>query len=242
MTRRLRIVGRGRLGRALTAALAGSDGWEVELVAGHTTTPSAAAGVDLVLLCVPDAAIADVAGRLAPEASAVVAHCSGATGLDVLEPHERRASLHPLVSVPDEVRGAAALVGGWYAVSGDPLVAELVEALRGRSVAVADGDRQRYHAAAVVASNHLVALMGQVERIAGSMGLPLDAFLDLARGSLDNVAELGAGAALTGPVARGDWATVRAHLAAIDTSERAAYLAGVELAARLAGHDDVPVE
>ncbi len=241
MTLRLRVVGRGRLGSALAAALRSVDGWEVDLVAGRSVAADATAGIDLVLLCVPDAAIADVARRLTPDAGAVVAHCSGAAGLDVLAPHERRASVHPLVSVPDEARGAALLVGGWYAVSGDPLVGELVAALHGRPVEVADADRARYHAAAVVASNHLVALMGQVERIAGSIGLPLDAFLDLARGSLDNVADLGAAAALTGPVARGDWDTVRGHLAAIDPSERAAYLAGVALAARLAGHDEVPL-
>ncbi len=99
----------------------------------------------------------------------------------------------------------------------------------------------RIHAAAVVASNHLVALMGQVQRIGAAAGVPLQAYLDLAAGTLDNVAELGPQAALTGPVSRGDWATLRRHLAAIEPSERPAYLALAEAAARLAQRELPPL-
>jgi predicted short-subunit dehydrogenase-like oxidoreductase (DUF2520 family) len=105
-------------------------------------------------------------------------------------------------------------------VAGEPagalaLVEEVVADLGGRSFVVADGDRAAYHAAAVIASNHLVALLGQVERVAASVGLPLDAFLDLARVTVDNVAELGPAAALTGPASRGDQATLDRHRAAL---------------------------
>jgi predicted short-subunit dehydrogenase-like oxidoreductase (DUF2520 family) len=98
-------------------------------------------------------------------------------------------------------------------------------------------DRARYHAAAVIASNHMVALMGQVERMAAELGVPSEAFLDLAAASLENVAALGPTAALTGPVARGDWDTVRHHLGVLHPAERPAYLALAAEAARLAARD-----
>src|SRR5205823_4014841 len=82
-------------------------------------------------------------------------------------------------------------------------------------------------------ANHVVALLGQVERVATTSGVPLDAFLDLVRGAVDNAAALGPAAALTGPVARGDHDTVARHLAALDPSERAAYEAMSAEAQRL---------
>ena len=96
-------------------------------------------------------------------------------------------------------------------------------------------NRAAYHAAAVVASNHLVALLGQTERIAASVGVPLEAFLELAAASVDNVRRLGAAGALTGPAARGDEDTIRAHLEALEPAERDSYSAVAELARRLAG-------
>jgi len=233
--RRLRVVGRGRAGGSFDAALRAA-GWHVELL-GHDDPglPSAAEGVDLVLLCVPDGAIATTAAAVRPREGTVVAHCAGARTLEELAPHERRASVHPLVSMPDAVLGARRLEGAWFAVAGDPLAWEVVEALGGHPVEVPDEARVRYHAAAVIASNHLVALMGQVERVAATVGVPLEAFLELSRGSLDNVAEVGPAAALTGPVARGDERTVLAHLEALDPEERAAYRAMADAAARLVG-------
>ncbi len=196
----------------------------------------AAAGVDLLVIATPDAVVADIAAAVAPVATTVVAHLAGSLGLDALAPHARRASLHPLRSIPD---GSTDLSGAWFAVSGDALAREAVEAMGGRAVVVEDapgsGARAVYHAAAVVASNHVVALLAQVERLAASVGLPLGAFLDLVRGTIDNVELLGSAAALTGPVARGDWDTVRAHLAAVPAAERAAYVAMASEAARLAG-------
>jgi predicted short-subunit dehydrogenase-like oxidoreductase (DUF2520 family) len=186
--------------------------------------------------------VATVASAVAPAAGCVVAHLAGALGLDVLEPHARRASIHPLRSLPTTTSDVA---GAWFAVAGDPLAAEVVADLDGRFVDVADGDRVAYHAAAVMASNHLVALLGAVERVAATAGVPLDAFLDLVRGTVDNVAVLGPAAALTGPVARGDWETVRRHVEALPADERPTYEALSAAALQLlsganAPHDDHP--
>ena len=228
----VRVIGPGRAGSALAAALRDA-GWRVDGPLGRDHDPARlTTGARLVLLAVPDRAVAAVAASLAP-GDAVVAHVAGSLGLDVLAPHRRAASLHPLVSLPDADLGARRLVGAWFAVAGDPIASEVVAALGGRAVQVADEDRTTYHAAAAVAANHLVALLGQVDRLARSVGVPLDAYLDLARGALDNVAEVGPAAALTGPVARGDRETVARHLAAIPQDERPAYALVAELAQRL---------
>ena len=233
----LRIIGPGRAGSSLVRALDGA-GWTVAGVLGRDDDVRLAAdGVDLLVIATPDTAVADVAAGIGPVPSTVVAHLSGSLGLDVLAPHPRRASIHPLVSIPTPETD---LVGGWFAVAGDALAGEVVAALRGRLVEVADEQRTAYHAAACIASNHLVALLGQVERVAAAAGVPLDAYLDLVRATVDNVAALGPAAALTGPVARGDWATVERHLAALDPSEREAYRALADAAARLVQKDPVP--
>ena len=190
-----------------------------------------------MLLCVPDAAVAEVAAEVAPDDGCVVMHCAGSLTLGSLDPHVRRASVHPLVSLPSPSIGAERLRGAWFGVAGDPLARELVGDLGGVVVEPDEERRAEYHAAAVIASNHLVALMGQVERVAAAAGVPLAAYLRLAAGSLDNVAALGPAAALTGPVARGDWDTVRAHLAALSSDERPAYEALAREAARLVGAD-----
>lgn len=232
---RVRIIGPGRAGGALQRALT-RVGWSVAPLMGRDE-PIERAGddVDLVVIATPDSAVAAVAAAIEPRPDVVVAHLSGSLGLGPLARHPRAAVLHPLVALPDPERGADRLVGAWFglAATGDPLAAEVVAALAGRIVRVAEGDWVRYHAAAVIASNHLVALLGQVERVAGSVGAPLDAYLDLARGSLDDVAALGPVAALTGPVRRGDLDTVRRHLEAIPEDERATYRALSQEAGRL---------
>ena len=229
----LRVVGPGRAGGALALALHRA-GWTVEAPLGRDDDlRGAAQGVDLLVIATPDPVIAEVAAVVEPDPSTVVAHLAGALGLDVLGDHERRAALHPLVSLPDPETGAARLAdAAWFAVAGDPLVEQAVADLGGHAFTVADVDRTRYHSAAVIASNHLVALVGQVERVAPP-GVPLAAFLGLARGTIDNVAALGPAAALTGPVARGDWATVERHLEALPEDERPAYEAMVAEARRL---------
>ena len=234
MTPRVRVVGPGRAGGSFAAVLS-EVGWSVEVLPRDAPVVGAASGTDLLLLCVPDPAVAEVAGAVAPDPSTVVAHCAASLGLDVLGTHARRASLHPLVSMPDAAIGAARLRGAWFATAGDPLVHDVVDALGGRYVEVADADRVRYHATAAIASNHLVALLGQVARLAASVGVPLEAFLDLTRGGVESVAEVGPAAALTGPVVRGDVETVRRHLAALPAEERRAYRALAERAAALVG-------
>lgn len=231
----LRVVGPGRAGQSLMRALERA-GWAVAAPRHRDDDMAdAAAGVDLLVIATPDAAIAGVAAAVRPEPDTVVAHLAGSLGLDVLAPHRRRAAIHPLTALPDPETGAGRLASGaWFAVAGDALGARVVADLGGRSFTVADADRAAYHAAACIAANHLVALLGQVERVAVAAGVPFEAFIDLARGALHDVAARGPAAALTGPVARGDHATVARHLAALDPSERPAYEALAAAAARLA--------
>lgn len=227
-----RVIGAGRAGGSLATALRAA-GWRVDGPLGRDFGPDAAVGTNVLVLAVPDAAVASVATAVDP-GDAVVVHLAGSLGLDVLGRHRRVAAVHPLVSLPDETIGAERLRGAWYAVAGDPSVCrQLVETLEGRAVEVADDDRVRYHAAAAIAANHLVALLGQVDRIAGSIGVPLEAYLDLARGALDSVEAVGPRAALTGPVARGDWDTVARHVAALPQAERPAYSVLADAARRL---------
>lgn len=228
-----RIIGAGRAGSSLAGALEAA-GWQVDGPLGRDVDPSTAAtGTRLLVLAVPDGAVAELAQAVVP-GDAVVVHLAGSLTLDVLHPHDRVASVHPLVSLPDATIGAQRLRGAWFAVAGDEEAStSVVDALGGRAVQVRDEDRVRYHATAAIAANHLVALLGQVERLATSIGVPLEAYLDLARGALDNVTEVGAAAALTGPVARGDWATVARHLDALPADERATYSILADAARRL---------
>ena len=232
---RIRIIGPGRAGSALAIALERAS-WEVLPSLGRGDSfRGAAAGVDLLVIATPDASIAAVAAAVEPSDHAAIAHLSGSQGLVPLQGHPRPAVLHPLVALPDAERGAERLVGAWFglAADGDSLAAEAVASLRGKVVHVAEADWARYHAAAVIASNHLVALLGQAERVAAGSGAPIEAFLDLARGSLADVAVLGAAGALTGPVRRGDTDTVARHLEALPVEERPAYEAMAREASRL---------
>lgn len=234
----VRIVGPGRAGRSLAGALEAIGVEVLDLLGRSDDLTDAARGVDLLLLTVPDRAIADVAAAVRPVDSTVVAHCSGALGLDALAPHGRVAALHPLVTLPDATIGAVRLrTGAFFVVAGDQLVTDVALALGGRPLVVPPEGRAAYHAAACMAANHVVALLGQVERVAATVGLPLEAFLPLTRGALDDVALLGPADALTGPAARGDRATIDRHLAALPAAELPGYRAGVALAERLAGGD-----
>jgi predicted short-subunit dehydrogenase-like oxidoreductase (DUF2520 family) len=230
----VRVIGPGRAGSALGLALTAA-GWRVVPPLGrHDDLGPAAGGVDLLVIATPDAAIGPVARAVDPVPSTVVAHLSGSLGLGVLAPHPVVAAVHPLVALPNAEVGAARLTAGaWFAVAGDPMAVAVVEALGGRWFEVDDEHRAGYHAAAVIASNHLVALLGQAERVAASAGVPLDAYLDLVRATVQNVAELGPAAALTGPAARGDWITIERHLAALDPDERETYEVMARAARRL---------
>jgi len=205
------IVGAGRLGTALAAALGASS----PLGRGAD-----ARGATAVLLCVPDGEIA--AAAAAVERGPLVGHCSGATGLEVLAPHEA-FSLHPLMTVPagaprDVLAGAGCAVDG-----ATPRALAAAEALAARldmrATRVADEDRAAYHAAASIASNFLVTLEGAAERLAASAGVDRALLAPLVRAAVENWAQRGAEGALTGPIARGDEATVARQRAAV--AERA---------------------
>jgi len=240
----IRVVGRGRAGRSLAAVLSASSRvGAVELLAGRDDVDrlrdrdrlrDAGAGAEFVVLAVPDHAIASVSDAIA-ESPAIVVHLSGALGLDVLDRHSRAAALHPLVSLPNPEIGARRLRGAWCALGGEAEVTQLADALDARWFWISDTERARYHATAAWASNVVVGVLGEVERLAASMGLPLAAFVELSKGSVDNVASVGPSLALTGPVAREDWDTIRGHLDALDDDQRPLYLAGVRSVARLAG-------
>lgn len=238
---RLRVVGPGRAGGALELA-ARRVGWDVRTpIRRGEALEAALDDVDLVVVTTPDAVIPEVAAALPRRDDVVVAHLAGSLGLEALGAHTRRAALHPIVSLPSADVGADRLLdGAWFAVAGDPLVERLVGDLGGHAVEVDDDDRALHHAAAAVAANHLVALLAQVERLAWRAGVPLEAYLSIAHGAIDNVAELGPAEALTGPVARFDVGTVRRHLAALGDRERALYLALADEAALLSGRP-VPV-
>jgi predicted short-subunit dehydrogenase-like oxidoreductase (DUF2520 family) len=206
-------------------------GWTIAPPIRHgDDVRSAGEGTDVVLVATPDVNVAQVAAAVAPSDDVVVVHLAGSLTLEALAPHPRRASVHPLRSIPS---GDIDLRGAWFAVAGDDIACRIVADLGGHPIEVADDRRAAYHAAASIASNHLVALLGQVERVAATAGVPLAAYLDLVRGTVDNVAVLGPNDALTGPVRRGDDATIERHRSALADDERDAYDAMVVLARRL---------
>lgn len=229
------MIGPGRAGRSFAAALA-EVGWEATGVHGRPDPlRGLARGNDLVLIAVPDDSIAEVAAAIEPGTAAVV-HASGSKGLDVLAGHARRASVHPLVSLPDPTIGAKRLRGGGvFAVAGDPIAREVVTALGGEAIEVGDDQRAVYHATAAVAANHLVVLCAQVERLAATVGVPVAAYWDLMTGTLDNVSRMGAVSSLTGPAARGDVSTLVAHVHSLPPDEHALYVTLATHAAALAG-------
>ena len=199
----LAIVGRGRVGTALATAFerAGYD------VSGPLGRGADGAGSDVVLLCVPDAEIARAAAHITP--GPLVGHCSGATGLDALGPHEA-FSLHPLMTVTAQgadFSGAGAAIAGTTS-RGCALARELARALGMNPAEIAEADRAAYHAAASIASNFLITLEAAAERIGAAVGLERDQLVPLVRATVENWSRLGPARALTGPVARGDDATV----------------------------------
>lgn len=208
----LAVVGRGRVASAVIDGLRRTP-LRISEPLGHRPDVR---GYGVVLLCVPDAAIADAADAITP--GPLVGHCSGATGLDALAGHEA-FSLHPLMTVPvgsggDRLRGAGAAVAG-TSMAALGCARALATALGMRPFALAEADRAAYHAAASVASNFLLTLEEAAERIAAGTGLGREDLVPLVRATVENWAQLGSRDALTGPVARGDEATVAAQRAAV---------------------------
>ena|SRR5262245_6483095 len=198
MFTRVKVVGRGRVGSAIHARLE-----ERGLAAGGDA--------DLMLLCVPDQAIVEVAAHIPP--GPWVAHVSGATPLSSLAPHVQRFGLHPLQTFTRS-RGAEQIDGAWAAITAETDEARarawwLADRLGLRPFDLRDDMRVLYHAGAAMASNFLVTLHRAASRLFEHSGAPPDALLPLMRRTMDN------GFELTGPIARGDWSTVEAHLAAI---------------------------
>ncbi len=210
---RLAIVGAGRMGQALADALSAAA-IDIEGPLRRDESPSAAAGA--VLLCVPDSQIEAAAAALPARAGRLVGHTSAATPLAPLAAHEA-FSLHPLMTVTAE---GAAFAGATAAIAGaTPRALECAHALATtlgmRPVHVADADRAAYHAAASIASNFLVTLEGLAERLARTAGIDREPLVALVQASVANWAALGAERALTGPIARGDEATVARQRAAV---------------------------
>jgi predicted short-subunit dehydrogenase-like oxidoreductase (DUF2520 family) len=199
------VIGAGRLGRAIVQAL-GDTGADVHGPLGRVRSDEALDGAHVILLCVPDSAIHSVAASIA--VGPLVGHCSGALMLDVLEPHAG-FSLHPLIAATTrgaEFRGAGCAVAS-RTVAGLGVALELAHRLGMQAIEIADRDRALYHAAASMASNFLVTLEAEAERLGTLVGLDRAHLAHLAQTALNGWAELG-GAALTGPIARGDESTV----------------------------------
>src|SRR3954468_2064067 len=194
----VKVIGAGRVGSAIAARLAER---------GIASRPDP----DLVLLCVPDGAISECARTV--ETGPWVAHVSGATPLAALDPHVRRFSVHPL-QVFVRSRGPEQIDGAWAAVTGETDEAratgfELAATLGLQPFELADDCRRIYHAGTVFASNYLVTLYRAAAQLLDEAGAPVDALIPLMRRTIEN------GFELTGPIARGDWATVDAHVHAL---------------------------
>ena len=241
------IVGSGRLAQALARLLL-QRGEPVVCVAGRdparTRLAAAFIGAEIepvricelpgkasrFLIAVSDAAILPVAEALAPCVSGaeIALHTCGAKDIEDLRPLRLRGiscgTLHPLQTVCGPEQGAGALRGAAFAVSGDAAAVlwaeQIVRRLDGQMLRIPPAARSLYHAAAVMASNYLAALIDAAQSLmAASSGVDretaLRALAPLVRTAVDNIFERGPVAALTGPIERGAAATVRSHLDAL---------------------------
>jgi predicted short-subunit dehydrogenase-like oxidoreductase (DUF2520 family) len=205
MIETVRVVGTGRAGSAIAGRLAERG---LRVASGRET----AADAELVVLAVPDAVIGEVASQV--PIGPWVAHVSGATPLTALDPHTRRFSVHPLQTLTRE-RGPEQLDGAWGAVTAETdsaaeLARWLASTLGLRPFPLSDADKPLYHAGAAIASNFLVTLHRAAARLLAEARVPPEALLPLMERTMTN------GFDLTGPIARGDWSTVEAHLAALE--------------------------
>ena len=194
------VIGAGRVGSAVKVRLAER---------GIEERPDA----HIILLCVPDRAIAATVRGQTPDASQWVAHTSGATPLSALGPHKRRFGLHPLRSFT-RARGPEQLDGTPAAITAETdearrVAFELARLLGLDPFALAEEDRVLYHAGATIASNYLVTLHRAAAEIFREVGAPEAGIRSLMQSVIDN------GFELTGPIERGDWETVDLHLDAL---------------------------
>jgi len=256
------IIGPGRAGLGLALALrrAGADVLGVHgrrekkvprgLALSVGGTPPWLGHAEVVLLAVRDDALAPLVRELAAarrRRGQVFLHLSGALTSSVLAPLRRggahSGSMHPLMTV-SAVPGRAAshFRGAAFVLEGDAVAVRvarrLARALGGAPVTVRAAAKARYHAGAVFASNYVVAALAAAERLLVGAGFSRRAarraLAPLTQASVDNLAHSGPVASLTGPIARGDAATVRRHLAVLDPATRALYAALGRAALRLA--------
>jgi len=206
----LDIIGRGRMGTALAAALSAAG----VPVRGPMPRGADANGAAIVLLCVPDREIATASALLSP--GAIVGHVSASADLALLAPHERFV-MHPLLSVTgadaDFASATAAIDGS--TVRALAVARALATTLGMRPREVPAELRALYHAAASAASNYLVTLEAMAEALAAPVGLDRSAFVPLVRATVDSWAKHGARESLTGPIVRGDLDTERRQRAAV---------------------------
>ena len=238
------FVGAGAAGGALARALAAA-GVPVVAVTGkgperaHTlaaaipecaavpTAQDVADRADLVVLAVPDRAIAEVCASVRWRADAAVVHCSGAHSLDVLEPARAAGALvggcHPLQTLTGAPEDAARLAGSVFGIEAEEplrgMLADLVERIGGRPVFLSARDKALYHASAVLISNYTVTLAATAAGLWEAFGVDrrdgLRALLPLLQGTVANLEQHGVPNALTGPIARGDFGTLERHLNAL---------------------------
>ena len=196
------VVGAGRVGTAVASRL--DESLPTQLRGRELET----GGADLVLLCVPDRVVHEVAAAI--PVGPWIAHTSGARTLDALDPHVRRFSLHPLQTFVRH-RGPEQLDGAWAAIGAESPTAlaagfRLADLLRLQPFELDDDARLVYHAAAVMAQSFLVALHTAASGLMEEAGAPPEALLPLMRRTMENDFEL------TGPITRGDWETIERHL------------------------------
>ncbi len=252
MTLRVAVIGAGRMGQGLALALSRS-GTEVALL-GRTAKPvvspltvlvedwsGACRAADLLLIAVPDAAIASIAGLLHAEASIserqAVLHLSGLLGREALAPLAATGaglgSFHPLQTVADPRTAGERFRGAFAGIEGDERAlaagARLAELLGMTAVRIPEGAKTPYPAGATLVANYTVALVGMAVRLAEQAGVPPETaarlYLPLLQGTAENLDRLAPAAALTGAIRRGDAGTVAAHLSALTAGDRVLYAA-----------------
>ncbi len=232
------LVGPGRVGQSL-AAWAQAQGARCLAAVGRDGSPGlSTAGQDLLLIAVPDGVLAQVAADLAARPQAAVAlHTSGSLDAEVLAPLRgvgtmgtmgtAIGSLHPLKAFPQPLTDPEQAHGVFFAVDGDAaacaLAFRLAASWRAEAAEVPAAARTLYHFAATLAAGGVVTLLALAEEIAVRLRLPaavVRGYLELSRGAVAAAIEADAAgrpvaAALTGPAARGDRATVERQLAAL---------------------------
>jgi predicted short-subunit dehydrogenase-like oxidoreductase (DUF2520 family) len=224
------VIGPGKLGSAL-ASLLQRAGHDCLGMIGREPQPDLSARADIVFITTPDGAIADVCRATVQcggiRRGALVMHCSGALPASILEAARgvdaQLGSLHPLQTVATAQMGVRNLPGSYCCIEGDadavPTLRTLAEALGMTPLAIATEAKPLYHAAATAASNYLVTLQDMAVALMQAAGVPgdeaLPALLPLIRGTLANLDAVGLPDALTGPIARGDAATVHRQLDAV---------------------------